>query len=40
MENDSNNTLKGEEPKEIVAAGESRERETNAPDQLRAPSGS
>ena len=37
MENDSNNILKGEEPKDIVAAGESRERETNAPNQFRAP---
>ena len=37
MENDSNNILKGEEPKDIVAARESRERETNAPNQFRAP---
>ncbi|MFN9910066.1 MAG: hypothetical protein ACK56F_28785 [bacterium] len=37
MENDSNNILKGEEPKDIVVAGESRERETNAPNQFMAP---
>ena len=37
MENDSNNILKGEEPKEIVAAGENGERETNALNQFKAP---
>ncbi len=37
MENDSTNILKGEEPRDIVAAGENRERETNAPNQFRAP---
>ena len=37
MENDSTNILKGEEPRDIVAAGESREQETNAPNQFRAP---
>ena len=37
MENDSTNILKGEEPRDIVAAGESGERETNAPNQFKAP---
>ncbi len=37
MENDSNNILKGEEPKDIVVARESGERETNVPNQFRAP---
>ena len=37
MENDSTNILKGEEPRDIVAAGESGERETNAPNQFEAP---
>ena len=37
MENDSVNILKGEEPRDIVAAGESGEREVNASSQLMAP---
>ncbi len=37
MENDSTNILKDEEPMDIVAAGKTRERETNAPDQSEAP---
>ncbi len=37
MENDSNNILKGEEPRDMVAVGENGERETNAPNQFRAP---
>ena len=37
MENDSTNILKSEEPRDIVAAGESGERETNAPNQFKAP---
>ncbi len=37
MENDSVNILKGEEPRDIVAAGESGEREINASSQLMAP---
>ncbi len=36
-ENDSTNILKGEEPRDIVAAGESGERETNPPNQFKAP---
>jgi hypothetical protein len=34
MENDSTNILKDEESVDVVAAGETRERETNAPDQF------
>ncbi len=37
MENDSVNILKGEEPRDIVAAGESGGREVNASSQLMAP---
>ena len=37
MENDSTNILKGKEPRDIVAAGESGEGETNAPNQFKAP---
>ncbi len=37
MENDSTNILKSEKPRDIVAAGESGERETNAPNQFEAP---
>jgi hypothetical protein len=37
MENDSTNILKSEEPRDIVAAGESGKRETNAPNQFEAP---
>ncbi len=37
MENDSTNILKSEESRDIVAAGESGERETNAPNQFEAP---
>ncbi len=37
MENDSTNILKGKEPRDIVATGESGERETNAPNQFKAP---
>jgi hypothetical protein len=37
MENDSTNILKGEEPRDIVAAGENGERETNASNQFKAP---
>ncbi|MFN9907367.1 MAG: hypothetical protein ACK56F_14815, partial [bacterium] len=37
MENNSTNILKDKESMDIVAAGKSRERETNAPDQFKAP---
>ena len=37
MENNSTNILKSEEPRDIVAAGECGERETNAPNQFEAP---
>ncbi len=37
MENDSTNILKNDELKDIVAAGETGERETNAPNQFKAP---
>ncbi len=37
MEDDSTNILKSEEPRDIVAAEESGERETNAPNQFEAP---
>ncbi len=37
MENDSANILKSKEPRDIVTAGESGERETNAPNQFKAP---
>ena len=37
MENDSTNILKNEELEDIVAAGETGERETNAPNQFEAP---
>ena len=37
MENDSVNILKGGEPRDIVAAGESGEREANASSRLTAP---
>ena len=40
MENDSVNILKGEEPRDIVAAGENGERETNASSRLAAPEAS
>jgi hypothetical protein len=40
MENDSTNILKGEEPRDIVAAGENEERETNASSRLTAPEAS
>ncbi len=37
MENDSTNILRNEELKDIVAAGKTGERETNAPNQFEAP---
>ena len=37
MENNSTNILKDKESMDIVAAGKIRERETNAPDQFKAP---
>ncbi len=37
MENDSANILKGEEPRDVAAVGENGERETNAPNQFKAP---
>ncbi len=37
MENDSTDILKSEEPRDIVAVGESGELETNAPNQFEAP---
>ncbi len=37
MENDSTNILRNEELKDNVAAGETGERETNAPNQFEAP---
>ncbi len=37
MENDSANIRKDEESVDVVAAGETREWETNAPDQFKAP---
>ncbi len=37
MENNSTNILKDEESMDIVTAGKTRERETNAPDQFKAP---
>jgi hypothetical protein len=37
MENNSTNVLKGKESMDIVTAGKTRERETNAPDQFKAP---
>ena len=37
MENDSTNILRDEELKDIVAAGKTGERETNAPNQFEAP---
>ena len=40
MENDSANILKGEEPRDIVAAGENGEWETNASSRLTAPEAS
>ena len=40
MENDSVNILKGEEPRDIVAAGEDGEWETNASSRLAAPEAS
>jgi hypothetical protein len=40
MENDSVNILKGEEPRDIVAAGENGEWETNASNRLTAPEAS
>jgi hypothetical protein len=37
MENDSTNIRKDEKSVDVVAAGETRERETNAPHQFKAP---
>ena len=37
MENDSTNIPRAEELKDVVAAGKTRELETNAPDQFKAP---
>ena len=37
MENNSTSILKDEEPMDIVAAGKTGERESNAPDQFKAP---
>ena len=37
MENNSANVLKDKESMDIVTAGKIRERETNAPDQFKAP---
>ena len=37
MESNSTNILKDKESTDIVAAGKTRERETNAPDQFKAP---
>ncbi len=37
MKNESTNILKIEESMDVVAAGKTRERETNAPDQFKAP---
>jgi hypothetical protein len=37
MENNSANVLKDKESMDIVTAGTTRERETNAPDQFKAP---
>ena len=37
MENNSTNILKDKESTDIVTTGKTRERETNAPDQFKAP---
>ncbi len=37
MENDSTNILRDDKLKDIVAAGKTGERETNAPNQFKAP---